>query len=114
MKKPNLSQSLLKELVDYYDQNVNGCGLVILKKYFEGKSTPQSAVQKLGTYFEYKATEYVRAGDAIPEPEMVYKGTAKEKLAADYEKANQSRPTSALTAHSLVIQYWQFLSFWYC
>jgi hypothetical protein len=90
MQKPRLSQSLLKELVSYYDANENGCGLVIFKKYFEGKSTPQSAVQKLGTYFEYKATEYVRAGDPIPEPEMVYKGTAKEKLAADYEKANQS------------------------
>jgi hypothetical protein len=90
LKKPNLSKSLLGELNDYYHPDKQACGLVIRKKYFEGQSTPQSDVQKLGTYFEYLATGYVRAGDPTPEPEYVYKGTAKEKLSADYERATQS------------------------
>jgi len=90
LKKPNLSKSLLSELNDYYHPDKKECGLIIRKKYFEKQSTPQSDVQKLGTYFEYMATGYVREGDPIPEPEYVYKGTPKQKLAVDYERANQS------------------------
>jgi hypothetical protein len=90
LKKPNLSKSLLGELNDYYHPDKKECGLIIRKKYFEKQSTPQTDVQKLGTYFEYMATGYVRPGDPIPEAEYVYKGTAKQKLSADYERANQS------------------------
>jgi CRISPR/Cas system-associated exonuclease Cas4 (RecB family) len=90
MKKPNLSQSVLKDYVDYYDPNTNGCGKQLWYRHFEKIATPQSDVQKLGVYFEYLATGYLREGESIPEPQMVYKGTAKEKLAADYEKVHES------------------------
>jgi hypothetical protein len=88
--KPNLSQSLLKAYVDYYDDNVKGCGLKIRKQYFEKLPTPSSEAAKLGIYFEYKATDYVREGDPIPKPKMVYAGTSKEKFAVDYERAAES------------------------
>jgi hypothetical protein len=89
-QKPNLSQSLLKAYVDYYDDNVKGCGLKIRKQYFEKLPTPSSEAAKLGIYFEYKATDYVREGDPIPQPKMVYAGTSKEKFAVDYERAADS------------------------
>lgn len=90
MQKPNLSQSILKAFVDYFSDDVKGCGLQIRKQYFEKIHVPQSDVQKLGCYFEYKATGYHNPKDPLPEPEMVYKNTAKEKMAADYERATLS------------------------
>jgi hypothetical protein len=90
MQKPNLSQSLLKEYINYYDTEVKGCGLYIWKKHFEKKPTPQSDAAKLGVYFEYLCTGYLREGEEIPQPTMVYKGTAKEKMSAEYERATQS------------------------
>lgn len=90
LSMPNLSQSLLKAYVDYYDENVKGCGLKIRKQYFEKIPAESSEAAKLGIYFEYLVTNYVREGDAIPQPKMVYKGTTKEKLAVDYERAQES------------------------
>jgi hypothetical protein len=90
MKKPNLSQSLLKEFVDYYDQNVNGCGLAIKKRYFDGIQTPSSDVQRLGAYFEYAATGYHHPNSPTPQPDYVYVGTPKQKLAIDYERAQKA------------------------
>lgn len=90
MQKPNISQSLLKAYVDFFDDNVKGCGIQLRKQFFEKIPMPQSDVQKLGVYFEYMATGYRNMRDPMPEPEMVYKGTAKERLAADYERANLS------------------------
>ena len=90
LSMPNLSQSLLKAYVDYYDENVKGCGLKIRKQYFEKIPAESGEAAKLGIYFEYLVTNYVREGDAIPQPKMVYKGTPKEKLAVDYERAQES------------------------
>jgi len=90
MQKPNLSQSLLKAYLDYYSPDANGCGLAIYKQFFQKIPTPQSETQKLGVYFEYLCTGYLREGEAIPEPKISYKGTPKEKLAAEYERATQS------------------------
>jgi hypothetical protein len=90
MLKPNLSQSLLKSYLDYYDENVYSCGLAIKKQYFEKIPTAQSDTQKLGVYFEYISTGYCHDMNNPPQPEMVYKGTPKEKLAADYERAHKS------------------------
>jgi len=112
MQKPNLSQSLLKEYLDYYDENVKGCGLALHKKYFQKIPTPQSDTQKLGVYFEYMCTGYVRQGDPIPEPEMVYKGTAKEKMAVDYERATESAQLfkKMLVDHNIkVIKYGEYM-----
>lgn len=90
MQKPNLSQSLLKAYLDYYSEDAKGCGLALYKQYFEKKRTPQTDTQRLGVYFEYLCTGYLREGDQVPEPDMVYKGTAKEKMSVDYERATKS------------------------
>lgn len=90
MQRPNLSQSLLKDYVDYYDPETKGCGLYLYRKSFLRDPIPQSDNQKLGIYFEYLCTGYLREGEEAPQPEMVYKGTAKEKMAADYERATKS------------------------
>jgi hypothetical protein len=88
--KPNLSQSLLKAYVDYFDPNVNACGLQLYRRYFLKEQTPPGEAAKLGIYFEYLATQYMRQGDPIPQPTFVYKGTPKEKMSVDYERATQS------------------------
>lgn len=90
MQKPNLSQSLLKDYLDYYDHNVNECGVKIRNRHYLRIPTPQSDVQRLGVYFEYMATGYKHPDQPTPEPDMVYKGTAKEKMSAEYERATQS------------------------
>jgi hypothetical protein len=90
MTVPNISQSLLKGYLDYTDDNVRDCGIAFRKRYLERVKSEPSAVQKLGLYFEYKATGYHNMKEPVPEPEMVYKNTAKEKLAAEYERANAS------------------------
>lgn len=114
MQKPNLSQSLLKAYLDYYDDNVKGCGLALHKQYFEKIPTPQSDTQKLGTYFEYMATGYCHDKDNPPQPEMVYKGTAKEKMAADYERATQSAALyqSIIKTHNIeIISYGEYMNY---
>ena len=90
MHKPNVSQSLIKVITDYYHEDTLECGLKIRKQYFDKIPTKQSDAQKLGIYFEYLCTGYLPKGAEPPQPEMVYKGTAREKLAADYERANES------------------------
>jgi hypothetical protein len=88
--KPNISQSLLKDYDDFFDLNKMSCGLYLFKKYYQKLPISQSDVQRLGTYFEYKCTNYVNANSEIPQPDFVYKGTPKQKLATDYERAEQS------------------------
>jgi len=90
MQKPNVSQSLLKSYIDYYDENVKECGLKIRKQYFEKIPTTSGPAAKLGIYFEYLCTKYVRPGDEIPQPDMVWKGTSKETLQIDYQRAIQA------------------------
>lgn len=102
--KPNLSQSLLKAYVDYYDDNTRECGLKIWKQYFLKLPTQPSEAARLGIFFEYKATEYVREGDPIPKPKMVYAGTAKEKMALDYERAADSAELFKRMAKDLGIE----------
>jgi len=112
MQKPNLSQSLLKAYLDYYDDNVKGCGLALHKQYFQKLPTPQSDTQKLGVYFEYLCTGYMREGDPIPEPELVYKGTAKEKMAAEYERATKSAELfkKMIEEHNIkIIKYGEYM-----
>jgi hypothetical protein len=114
MTKPNLSQSLLKSYLDYYDDNVRSCGLELYNRYFLKIPTPQSDVQKLGTYFEYIATGYFHHSETPPEPEMVYKGTAKEKMAADYERATKSAELykEMLKKHNIeIISYGEYMNF---
>ncbi len=113
MQKPNLSQSLLKAYLDYYDENVKGCGLALHKQFFQKLPTPQSDTQKLGIYFEYLCTGYVREGDQIPEAELVYKGTAKQKMGAEYERATKSAELfkKMVDEHKIkILKYGEYMS----
>lgn len=112
MKKPNLSQSILKDYLDFFDDNVKSCGLAIRKRHFEKIQTPQSDVQKLGSYFEYMATGYCHDENNPPVAEIVYKGTAKEKMAVDYERATKSAELfkKILELHNIeVIKYGEYM-----
>ena len=114
MKKPNLSQSLLKAYLEYYDETEKACGLQLYKQYFQKIPYPSSDAAKLGIYFEYLATGYLREGEAPPEPEIVYKGTAKEKLAAEYERANKSAELfkKMIEEHKIeIIKYGEYMQF---
>ena len=88
-KIPKISQSLMKGLSEYLQGEE--CGIVFKEKYVTKKMefTPSDAM-RLGIYFEYKATGSLPRNGIAPEPDVVYKGTAKEKLAADYERAEAS------------------------
>lgn len=90
MKKPNLSQSLLKDYQEYWNHKTLSCGYYIFKRHFQRLPVEQSYVQRLGDYFEYLCTGYTRPDSQPPQPEYVFKGTPREKMAADYERATQS------------------------
>lgn len=86
-----ISQSLLKAYVDYL-QNKE-CGLLFNAKYIvkdPEAETPPTDAMKLGIYFEYLCTGALPKNGKVPEPEMAYKGTARERLSVDYERVQQS------------------------
>lgn len=83
-----ISQSLVKEYSKYKQKKA--CGLQVKAKYFDGVQFPSSDAMNLGNYFEFMATGCLPRNGEIPIAEMVYKGTSKERLATDYERANAS------------------------
>lgn len=83
-----ISQSFVKEYSKYKQKRA--CGLQVKAKYIDGIKFPSSPIMELGNYFEFMATGCLPRSGEIPTPEMVYKGTAKEKLSMDYERANAS------------------------
>ena len=86
-----ISQSLMKAYVDYL--NEKECGLFFKANYIDKDpeaQKPPSDAMKVGIYFEYLCTGALPKSGVIPEPEMAYKGTNREKLAAPYERAQQS------------------------
>lgn len=84
----NISQSFIKSFTDY--KKGNECGIVIHEKYINKNYPPPSDAMRKGIYFEYLCTGALPLDKKVPEPEMVYKGTAKEKLSSDYEKIVKS------------------------
>jgi hypothetical protein len=87
---PNISQSLIKDYVDYFDENIGECGRKILYKFFYRISTPRSEAQKLGVYFEYRATGYHDKREPVPQPEKIYKGTSREDISAAYKRVEKA------------------------
>jgi len=83
-----ISQSFVKEYSKYKQKKA--CGLQVKAKYIDGIKFPSSPVMELGNYFEFMATGCLPRSGEIPIPEIIYKGTSKEKLATDYERANAS------------------------
>lgn len=91
IKLPNISQSLIKNYVDYLNQKE--CGLFFkayhIDKDPEAQREPSDAM-KLGIYFEYLCTGALPKNGVIPEPEYVYKGKPNERLSVGYERVMQS------------------------
>lgn len=117
MNKPNLSQSLLKAYVDYYDENTNGCGVELRKRFFEKIPTPSSDAQKLGIYFEYMATGYHQENQPLPVAEIVYKGMPKEKMSVEYERATKSAMLfkEMISQHNIeIIKYGEYMCYEEC
>lgn len=86
-----ISQSLMKSYVDYL--NEKECGLLFKANYIEKDpeaQKPPSDAMAVGIYFEYLCTGALPRTGITPEPEMVYKGTAREKMSAPYERAIKS------------------------
>jgi hypothetical protein len=83
-----ISQSFVKEYSKYKQKKA--CGLQVKAKYIDGIKFPSTPTMELGNYFEFMATGSLPRSGNVPTPEMVYKGTAKERLATDYERANES------------------------
>ena len=91
MKLPKISQSLMKSYVDYLNQKE--CGLFFKARYIDKDPdavTPPSDAMLLGIYFEYLCTGALPKSGIVPEPEMSYKGTAREKMSMPYERVVKS------------------------
>ena len=97
-----ISQSFVKEYSKYKQKK--SCGLQVKAKYIDGIKFPSSPTMELGNYFEFMATGCLPRSGEIPAPEMVYKGTAKEKLSTDYERANASAKFFKKVAKELNIE----------
>lgn len=88
-KMPKISQSLMKGLMEYLQGNE--CGIVFKERYLTKKiEFSQTDAMRLGTYFEFKATGALPRNGIAPQPDYVYKGTPKEKLSTDFERADAS------------------------
>jgi CRISPR/Cas system-associated exonuclease Cas4 (RecB family) len=61
-----ITQSLIKELAEY--RNQNACGLQVEAKYVNNIEFPSSDAMKLGQWFEYKCTGQKTKFGHIPEP----------------------------------------------
>ena len=70
----NISQSLLKSLLDY--RNGKECGLIFKAKYIDGRYDlfPPSDAQNVGAWFEYKATGSIPKNGDVPKPEYMKRG----------------------------------------
>jgi hypothetical protein len=97
-----ISQSFVKEYSKYKQKK--SCGLQVKAKYIDGIKFPSSDVMQVGNYFEFMATGCLPRTGEIPAPEMVYKGTAKEKLSTDYERANASAEFFKVVSKELNIE----------
>jgi hypothetical protein len=84
----NISQSFIKSFQDYL--NRIECGVVLYEKYINKNYPPPTDAMRKGIFFEYLCTGALPLSGEIPEPDVSYKGTAKEKLSAEYEKVVKS------------------------
>lgn len=86
-----ISQSLIKSYYDYTQGKL--CGVFFKARYVDKNpkaETPPTDAMKLGIYFEYLSTGALPKNGIVPEPDISYKGQAREKLSAPYERAKQS------------------------
>jgi len=85
----NISQSFLKEFNKY--KLGETCGLQVKAKYIDNNyPRTSSEVMELGNFFEFNATGSLPRDGHIPVANVVYKGTAKQKLDDKYQRALDS------------------------
>ena len=85
----NISQSFLKEF-NKYKLGLT-CGLQVKAKYIDNNyPRTSSEVMELGNFFEFMATGSLPRDGHIPVANVVYKGTAKQKLDDKYQRAMDS------------------------
>lgn len=86
----NISQSFLKEFARY--KTGETCGLQVKAKYIDGQGDKffSSKAMELGNFFEFMATGSLPRDGHIPKADIVYKGTARESVSTDYQRATQS------------------------
>lgn len=81
----------MKSYVDYL--NEKECGIFFKARYLDkdpDAETPPSDAMRYGIYFEYLCTGALPKSGQIPEPDISYKGQAREKMAAPFERATES------------------------
>lgn len=81
----------MKAYVDYL--NEKQCGILFKANYIDKDPearTPPTDAMKAGIYFEWLCTGALPKSGEVPEPEIAYKGTNREKLSAPYERAQKS------------------------
>ena len=88
----NISQSLLKSLLDY--RNGKECGLIFKAKYIDGRYDlfPPSDAQNVGAWFEYKCTGSIPKNGTVPQPEYMKRGKDENgmpQLTAEYRLMNE-------------------------
>jgi hypothetical protein len=66
------------------------CGLQTKAKYIDGVKFPSSDAMEKGNFFEFMATGSLPRDGHIPKADIVYKGTAKESVSTDYQRAIES------------------------
>ena len=85
----NISQSFLKEFNKYKIGQT--CGLQVRAKYIDNTYPREtSEVMELGNFFEFMATGSLPRDGHIPVANVVYKGTAKQRLDDKYQRAMDS------------------------
>lgn len=80
MKSTKISQSLLKALFNY--RNNNECGIRIFERYVKGTELETSDAMHMGNWFEYQCTKQLPRNGVKPEPERLKNG----ELSAAYRK----------------------------
>lgn len=96
MNKIYINQSLVKDLIEY--QNNNLCGLVFTNKWILQQFGEGSRANKLGHYFEYLCTGALGKGESEPQkPEYTKKGD----LASDFDLARKQ----SIFFQELMIKY---------
>lgn len=86
-----ISQSLIKSFYDYYTDKE--CGIFFEERYIKKNpkaQKPPSEAMLAGIYFEYLCTGALPRSGEIPQPEMSYAGTSRQKLSAPYQRATES------------------------
>ena len=86
-----ISQSFIKAYTDY--KMGKECGVFFKARYIDkdpDTQTPPTDAMKAGIYFEYLCTGALPKSGIVPEPEISYKGQAREKISEPYMRAIES------------------------